>query len=979
MRNIIILSVTIVSLALGAPLFAQALDLPLAEEVTREEQPAPAAGQKQYGLDFTGNDIQTAQAINAVLVFFKQAGDYFSQAPAKLWSGIIVIGGKTAGFNWHDPLGLITDWIKKITTGAIFIFFGTSEFTAGIFQTALSWLANILSAILLIVILLAAGFVLMKLLKFSLVRNFFITGAIGAVIIAAVFIGARYVVKSFFMGLIKFDQVAVETIAPAAEEDISGDGTELDAAAAAPVSVAVAQSSSIIARIVNVWKAAAAAVSQPLSLFDFPSPVDGGWSGWQIAGACSQTCGGGIAIKTRQCDNPLPSGGGKYCLGPARMIVNCNTQACPSPALSCQSGCALDCGPYPSVNGCLPNGTCQQCAASCRNDNDCAAGIARCAYINNGQGICIYNPLLPLLSGFSVQTTTDGSQVVVSWDMDPWAQSRASHLELWRKAEGGVWQLVPQYKAIAASERQAIDEPPAPGRYAYGLHIIVKSKYTPYDAGWFAAYGYGRQDIAQLATSGYDWDDLDRIKISGLSPEDERWLAERGYNLTAAEIVNMAKSNYSTERLSGFQPIEVMAQPQGSIRINLDNYLNLADASYAIFNDGGAIVNKQDLVFSGELGTITRQGNYHSAPSALMGFGHFRYYNRGDSESEKVIVLTSYVSVGTHPLWLMGIADNTYGELGGGQQAYSPEIWQRYFKHLIEFNNPTSPINFAANGYYQYESGAPYADMYFPTREQYFQIDEQNSSSWRHGNRPYLEWQGRPYNLGGHYQSRNSGFVEAVAWSGQDYLNYINSYYNYLRSVGGDYIGTAGRSCSRSTDFWGTAGINTRTPLCPSANLLTALDNTAADNYNVIRVVFYEDVPEDSNRCPAANLKMASPYQSGGALNFDEQTQAGGYIKTGSACVYEAYFLAGQDIIIRNWQQSAEGKVRQMMLGVDIGNNALFDFMLNQPLKGSGDRIYVIEDLGNALYKRWIDSVEYNALGGRFIPVSDSVLNNIPE
>ncbi|MEK7067442.1 MAG: hypothetical protein AAB956_00400, partial [Patescibacteria group bacterium] len=66
-------------------------------------------------------------------------------------------------------------------------------------------------------------------------------------------------------------------------------------------------------------------------------------------------------------------------------------------------------------------------------------------------------------------------------------------------------------------------------------------------------------------------------------------------------------------------------------------------------------------------------------------------------------------------------------------------------------------------------------------------------------------------------------------------------------------------------------------------------------------------------------------------------------------------------------------------LGVDIGNNALFDFMLNQPLKGSGDRIYVIEDLGNALYKRWIDSVEYNALGGRFIPVSDSVLNNIPE
>jgi len=968
MRNLIILSVTIVSLALGTPLLAQEVSLTPVEETAvgeAEEQPAPTAEQQRYGLDFTKKDIQATQAINVILAFFQQAGDYFSQASAKLWDGIRAIGGKAVGFNWRDQTKIAAAGIKKIAGGAADVLIGTGNIAAGTWQTALGWLTNILATVLVVVILLVFGFILMKLFQLSLVRNFFFTGLVGAVIIIAVFAGARYVVKSLFVNLTKSDIVAVsETTAPALEEDNNK----------------IEQSSSIIARVVSGWKAVAAAVLHPLSLFGWQTAVDGGWSGWQVNGSCSQTCGGGITVKTRQCNNPLPAGSGRYCLGPERLLVNCNLQACPAAApVSCQNGCASDCGPYPSAGSCLPDGACEQCAAACRSDNDCAAGIARCAYVNNGRGICIYNPLLPLISEFSAQPTTDGSQVTISWDIDSWAQSRTSHFELWRKAEGGAWQIVPQYKAIAAAERQITDEPPAPGRYAYGLHIIVKSQYTPYDAGWFAAYGYSRQDVAKLVAGGYTWNDLDRIKISGLSPEDERWLAGHGYTLTAEEIVNMAKSNYGTEQLAGFEPLEITAQPPGTVRINLDNYLNFSDAHYAIFNDGGAIANKADIVFGEGVGTITKQGGYRVGQNTLMGFGHLRYYNRGDSESEKITLLTNYVSVGTHPLWLMGAIDNGYGELGGGQQSYSSAVWQRYFKHLIEFNHPASSINFATNGYYQYDSGAPYADVYFPAREQYFRTDEQSSGGWRHGSRPFLEWQGQPYNLGGHYQSRNYGFAEAITWSGQDYLNYVNSYYNYLRSTGSDYLGTAGRNCSRSADFWQTTGVNTRTPLCPSPQLLAALDNAAADSYNVVRAVFYEDVPEDASRCPAANLKMAHPYQSGTNLTFDEQTRAGGYVKAGSVCVYEAYFLAGQDIIVRNWQQGAEGKVRQMALAVDVGNNALFEFMLNQPVKGSGDRIYVIEDLGNALYKRWIDSVEYNALGGRFIPVNDGALNNIPD
>ena len=49
------------------------------------------------------------------------------------------------------------------------------------------------------------------------------------------------------------------------------------------------------------------------------------WSGWSY---CSVSCGGGVQIRKRLCNNPEPENGGAECRGPGTSAKNCNRFEC---------------------------------------------------------------------------------------------------------------------------------------------------------------------------------------------------------------------------------------------------------------------------------------------------------------------------------------------------------------------------------------------------------------------------------------------------------------------------------------------------------------------------------------------------------------------------------------------------------------------------------------------------------------------------
>ncbi|KAH0623266.1 hypothetical protein JD844_031376 [Phrynosoma platyrhinos] len=56
--------------------------------------------------------------------------------------------------------------------------------------------------------------------------------------------------------------------------------------------------------------------------------VDGNWGKWGPYGQCSRTCGGGVQLAKRECDNPSPINEGKYCEGLRVKYRSCGLDPC---------------------------------------------------------------------------------------------------------------------------------------------------------------------------------------------------------------------------------------------------------------------------------------------------------------------------------------------------------------------------------------------------------------------------------------------------------------------------------------------------------------------------------------------------------------------------------------------------------------------------------------------------------------------------
>ncbi|XP_078504179.1 A disintegrin and metalloproteinase with thrombospondin motifs 20 [Lissotriton helveticus] len=84
--------------------------------------------------------------------------------------------------------------------------------------------------------------------------------------------------------------------------------------------------------------------------------VDGQWGSWGSYSSCTRTCGGGIKTTTRDCNQPRPRNGGKYCVGRRMKFRSCNTGSCPKNSKDFrEEQCSRFDGKHFNINGLPPS------------------------------------------------------------------------------------------------------------------------------------------------------------------------------------------------------------------------------------------------------------------------------------------------------------------------------------------------------------------------------------------------------------------------------------------------------------------------------------------------------------------------------------------------------------------------------------------------------------------------------------------------
>lgn len=67
--------------------------------------------------------------------------------------------------------------------------------------------------------------------------------------------------------------------------------------------------------------------------FSITVRVNGGLSEWSSWGPCDKDCGWGIKTRRKECNNPEPAGGGRFCFGKMTERTNCYDRSCQEPQL----------------------------------------------------------------------------------------------------------------------------------------------------------------------------------------------------------------------------------------------------------------------------------------------------------------------------------------------------------------------------------------------------------------------------------------------------------------------------------------------------------------------------------------------------------------------------------------------------------------------------------------------------------------------
>ncbi|CAG2198637.1 Hemicentin-1,Coadhesin,Thrombospondin-2,Thrombospondin-1,Mucin-like protein,Adhesion G protein-coupled receptor B1 [Mytilus edulis] len=117
------------------------------------------------------------------------------------------------------------------------------------------------------------------------------------------------------------------------------------------------------------------------SVFFYIQTVDGGWSDWENS-TCSVTCGDGTVNMNRECNNPVPSGGGNNCSGKSINTDSCNLGECPVDGGWSDwenSTCSVTCGDGTvtmnrECNTPVPSGGGNNCSGKSINTDSCNLG-----------------------------------------------------------------------------------------------------------------------------------------------------------------------------------------------------------------------------------------------------------------------------------------------------------------------------------------------------------------------------------------------------------------------------------------------------------------------------------------------------------------------------------------------------------------------------------------------------------------------------